>query len=172
MRKIVRSAVAAGAVGLVALLGLVAATPAPVGKAVDIYLLYLGGVALLGLVAATSAAAGTERTSEFESALVRPPNRSSRPRELERIEREVDLGQASAFYLHYRLRATLREIAAHRLRTHRGLDLDRQSQESCEALGEPAWELLRPDREPPRFHDARGVPFADLRTVVETLEDV
>lgn len=172
MREIVRSALAAAAAGLVALLILLAATSAPAGKAVDVYLLYLGAIALVGLVAATSAAAGTDRTSEFESALARPHTRSARPRELERIEREVDLGQASAFYLHYRLRATLREIAAHRLRTQRGLDLDGQSRDARAALGEPAWELLRPDREPPRFHDARGVAFQELRTVVDTLEDV
>ncbi len=172
MSRTIRSALGAAAAGLVLLLVVLAGTSTPAAKAVDVFLLYLGGVALLALVAATPAAAGNERGSEFEAALGLKRSRAERPRELARLEREVHLGEASAFYLHFRLRTTLRRIAEHRLSARRGIDLGRDPQAARVALGEQAWELVRPDREPPRHRDARGLSVDELRTVVDAIENV
>ena len=172
MNRILRSALTAAAVGLVVLLLVLSASGTPAGKAVDAYLLFLGGITLLALVAATSAAAGRERRSEFEEALKPATSRPERPRDLVRLEREVHLAQASALYLHTRLRRTLREIAAHRLRVHRGIDLDRDEDAARAVLGVKAWELIRPDRDPPAAREALGMPTDELRAVVDAVENV
>ena len=49
-----------------------------------------------------------------------------RPSDLARMERDVYLSCGTAFYLHHRLRPILREIAANRLLTRHGVDLDAQ----------------------------------------------
>lgn len=172
MRRLARAAAVAALVGLIVLLVVLAMTPTPTDPALDIYLLYLGGVALLTLVAATSHAAGVVESSEFEAALAREPPIPERPRQLVRLEREVYLAEQSVLYLHNRLRATLRGIAAHRLRTRRGIDLDGRPEAARALLGENAWALLRPDREPPRNRDARGLPVAELRVIVDALEKI
>lgn len=171
MRRIFRSAATAAVAGLIALLVVLAATPTPRGRAFDVYLLYLGGVVLLALVAATSAAAGGMTKSAFEAALDQPVPHDERPRELERIERDVYLAQTSDFDLHYRLRPTLRSIAAQRLLSERGIDLERRPAAARTLLGEQAWELLRAEREPPE-RDAPGLTVAELTVLVDALERI
>jgi hypothetical protein len=98
-----------------------------------------------------------------------PPER---PRELERLEREVYLSLGSGFYLHHRMRPVLREIAAHRLLTKHGVDLDHKPGAAEALLGEPAWSWLRPDRPEPRDRWATGPPLAELRAVVDAVERI
>jgi hypothetical protein len=109
---------------------------------------------------------------EEPSRLDRPPahhRTSARPRELLKLEREVDLSMQTAFDSHYRLRPTLRRIAAARLAA-RGIDLD-ASHGSAEALlGPEAWELTRPDRARPRRHEAPGPSLAEVDAAVTALE--
>lgn len=172
MSRILRSALAAAAVGGLVLALVLSASGTPARKAVDAYLLFLGGVTLLALVAATSSAAGRERRSEFEDALTSTPVQPERPRDLVRLEREVHLAQANSLYLHVRFRRSLREIAAHRLRVHRGIELDRDHDAARAALGWEAWELLRPDRDPPASRDAPGMRLDELSAVVDAVENV
>ena len=40
------------------------------------------------------------------------------------------------------------------------------------AVGPDVWELVRPDRPPPADRRARGIPPAQLRRVVESLERI
>ena len=98
------------------------------------------------------------------------PDAAERVPELERIEREVTLGQATAFDLHFRLRPTLRRIASELLRARRGIDLDGEPRAARRALGDETWELVRADREPPQDRFGRGIELASLRRVVESLE--
>lgn len=135
----------------------------------DVYILVVGGIALLEIVVATREAYALEERSELAAALGREPPGPLRPPELERLEREVTLGTSTAFDLHYRLRPTLREVAAERLAA-RGLRLDAGGLEVEQALGEELWELVRPGREPPRRRYARGISPAGVRRVVERLE--
>ena len=91
-----------------------------------------------------------------------PPQR---PRQLERLERELTMASSTAFDLHARLRPQLREIAELRLAT-RGVRLE----DGEGVLGEELWDLVRPDRPPPSNRHAEGIPPAELRRAIEVLE--
>ena len=139
----------------------------------DVYLLYLGGLALLLLVRATAASMPGPGRSALERAVTAPPHRpGKRPAALDHLERMLLLSTETAFEVHYRLRPVLREIAAHRLSTRLGVELDGEPETARDALGPAAWELVRPDREPPPDRLARGARLADLRAAVEGLEGV
>ena len=90
--------------------------------------------------------------------------------ELERMERDVELGLTSAFDLHFRLRPTVRPLAAELLRARRGVDLDASPDAARRALGEETWQLVREDREPPTERLAPGLDIASLRRLVDSLE--
>ena len=141
--------------------------------ALDVYVLFLGALGLAAAVRATRAAWPNVHESslaaELEDPLDVPPQR---PRELERLEREVYLSLGSSFYLHNRLRPVLREIAAHRLLRKHGVDLDRRPEAAQRLLGDEAWAWLRADRAEPRDRWAPGPPLAELRAVVDALERI
>jgi hypothetical protein len=161
---------AAGVGVLLALLLLFSA--APRGRLVDGYVLFLGGLLLFGLVQATRTAAPSDEPSAFDEA--RRPRRRlpQRPRELAKLEREVVLAATSAFDVHFRLRPILRDVAAHRLATRRGLALDSGSTPVREALGSELWEIVRPDRPPPRDRLAPGLALPRLRAALAVLERI
>jgi len=77
------------------------------------------------------------------------------------------LGAGSAFDLHYRLRLTLRAIAAQRLADRHGVELDAAGPD---VLTADTWALLRPDREPPRDRHGVGIPLDRLAAIVDELE--
>jgi hypothetical protein len=114
-------------------------------------LLVVCALALESLVRAAAALeprrarGGTRRRSE------RP-----RPETLVRLENQVALAVATAADLHFHLRPVLREVAE-----ARGAD-ERSSGE--------AWELVRPDREPPRDSFERGISLERLGRVLDDLE--
>ena len=138
--------------------------------ALHLYLLALGAIVMLGAVAATRAAVPERRRSAFDAALRHRPPADARPPQLERLERAVTLGVAGAFDFHARLRAVLRDVAVTRLAVERGIDLD--SPAGRAALGDEAWELLRPDREPPDDRFAAGISPARLRALLDRLESL
>ena len=172
MRRIVRVAAQLGGVATVVFLIALAGAPVSTTLLVQAYLLVLGAIVLLAFVLTTTRLPDSVGASDFERALRRPQEEPRRPPELARLEREVVLACGSAFYLHFRLRRTLREIARHRLRDRRGLDLDRGGPGVEDALGAVGWELLRPDRPEPLDPGGRGLPLAELHGLVERLEKI
>ena len=144
--------------------------PGRAGLAVHIYLLVLAAIGLAYLFAALRSALPPPRPSPFDAALRTRVHATQRLPELERIEREVALGLASAFDLHYRLRPRLRRIATELLAARRGIDLDGSPEAARRALGDDAWEIVRGDREPPHDRFAAGVDIASLRVAVSALE--
>jgi hypothetical protein len=137
----------------------------------DIYLLCMGAVILLALVRATRAQAPPTRGSEFDRALTamrRRPGDSGEPT----LVRELELSTYNAFHLHARVRPVLRDIAAHRLRTRYGVELDAEAGRARELIGAHAWELVRPDRPAPQDRLGRGPTLAELKLVVEELEAI
>ena len=74
------------------------------GLILRVYLLALAAVALAHLVRLVRGALPRRLGRRFEAGLRRRPRRPERLPELERVEREVSLGLATAFGLHYRLR--------------------------------------------------------------------
>ena len=146
----------------------VAARPGSATLALDVYLLAVGGLALLAVIARTIGTLPRERPSRLD----RPPSRphpDPRPRDLVKLEREVGLSAETAFDTHYRLRPTLRRIAAVRLRA-RGIDLDAAAGTAERLLGPEAWELARPGRTRPRRHDGPGTSLPEIDAAVTALE--
>jgi hypothetical protein len=168
----VRRAAIWAAVAVVALVVALATMPFRHGAIVQGWLLTCGGLILLQLVAATRAPALDNEPSSFERALRSAPPAPERPTELARLEREVYLGMTGQFFLHRRLRPTLREIAEQRLRDCRGVELDSGDAGVLAALGDDGWELLRPDRKEHWNPDAAGIGLPELERVVTALERI
>jgi hypothetical protein len=164
--------VLAGGVGVLVAV-LIAFSTVPRERVIDGYLLFVGGLLLFGLVRATRQAGESEASgSPYERALRRRERAPARPGELARLEREVALAAGNSFDLHFRLRPVLREIAAHRLVTRRGVALDGGSLEVPALLGDELWEIVRPDRAPPDDRFGPGLPLARLRGLLERLERI
>ena len=168
MNRALRAFVWAAALGALPLALALLFLPGRRALAFDLYLLLIGSAAVLALVRALAEAAPR---SDAEP---RPPVRrlSQRLPELERTERAVLLSASNAFDVHYRLRPILREVAAQRLATRRGLTLDTDRTAARAVLGEDTWELVRPEREPPELRFGPGVPAAELREVIDALERI
>lgn len=137
----------------------------------DIYLVVICAVLLLALVRATRLKAPALAPSSFERAL-REMNQRPGDTGEPALVRDVDLSVLGAFHLHVRLRPVLREVAAHRLRLHYGVDLDTEPGRARELLGSEAWALVRPDRPPPTDRLAPGPPLSSLAEVVTELEKI
>ena len=136
----------------------------------DIYVLVVGGIAVIRFVTLTRRRRMPGERSEFDDALLvthRPPVRIA---ERDKLAREVQLGMQTAFDLHYRLRPTLVEIARNRL-AGRGISFENERRAKA-VLGDEAWELLRPDNEPPRDRNAPGIETDELGRVVSVLERI
>jgi hypothetical protein len=95
-----------------------------------------------------------------------------RPVTLSRLEQEVELGVASSFDLHHRLRPRLRALASDLLLARHGVSLEDDAEHSRRLLGPKAWDLVQPERSPPKDRLARGISVSDLTEVVESLERV
>jgi hypothetical protein len=149
--------------GLVIALGL---HPVATERIVAAYVLALAALGLELLTRVLSSRSAPGQPSEFEQALARGAPATTRPTDLLRIERELSLGVASAGHLHTRLLPLLREAAATRL----GFDLERAPGRAQAALGDEAWELLRPDRPAPEDRHGTGVPLRKVEHCIETLE--
>lgn len=162
-----RAVLVAGVVAVIVAL----ARPDDRSLILDAYVLFVGGVTLVFLVRVTRAALPAGGRSMFERALRPVEHPPTRPDELARLESQVAMAAETAFDLHYRVRPILREIAEHRLSLRRGIDLDADP-EAAEPLLGPAWELVRPDREPPADRLAAGLPLADLSAAVDALERI
>jgi hypothetical protein len=168
MSRVVRSVVWAAALGLLPFVLALVFLPGRRDLALDLYLLLIASAAVYALVRALSVAA--------PRAQAEPPPRlhrlTQRLPELERTERAVLLSASNAFDVHYRLRPILREIAAQRLATRRGLSLDDDAVACRAVVGEETWEFVRGDREPPDLRFAPGVQAAELSQVVAALERI
>lgn len=137
----------------------------------DIYVLILGGMAVLAVTSWLRQTVPESSHSELEDALAPSPAEPVRIAELDRLEREIYMGAARVFDLHYRLRPIFREIAAGRLE-QRGLVLDSGSADVRAALGDELWELVRPDVESPAGRQAEGPGVDYVRARIEALEAV
>jgi hypothetical protein len=112
------------------------------------------------------------RRSPFEAALAAPEVVPQRLRSLEQAEHDCIQGIANPVDLHRRLRPRLREVAAHRLSSRHGIDLDRRPDAARELLGDEAWEVVRPDRPLPDELTGPRLSAAGLRRVLDRLEAV
>jgi len=154
----------------VVLVVLLVALPGRTELVLHVYALAIAAIALSHLVGAVRAAYPGAAESVFDAALRTRARREERLPEFAKVEREVSLGMATAFDLHYRLRPPLRRIAGELLAARRGIDLDGSPEAARRALGEETWEIVRADREPPRERYGAGLQLVALRDVVTSLE--
>jgi hypothetical protein len=105
----------------------------------------------------------------FEPGLRQPVTTPVWPAQLVRLERIVRWSASSGHDVHNALRPVLVEIAEARL-ARRGLWLDRDAGEARRLLGPAAWELVSPDRPPPRDPDSPGIAARDLESILDALD--
>jgi len=161
---------AAPAVFLSALLGLDAVfQPVPFGLALRAWMVAVGGLAAAELVRAALSPFPRLRIEPVRFGRRRQPA-PERPAGLEEVERSVDFAVWNAVDLRRRLQPLLRNIAAHRLRTRRGIDLERNPEPARRVLGEAAWTLMASADLDGADRRGPGVTPADLRETVDRLE--
>ena len=137
----------------------------------DVYLLAIGGVVLLALVRTTRTDMRQQRDSPFDAALAemrRVPSDSGEPA----LARQLELSTYNAFHFHSRLRPLLRDIAAHKVRSRYGIELDAEPVRTRELVGAVAWDVVRPDRPPPADRMAAGPALSELSRVIDELEAI
>lgn len=151
-------------------LGLVIAL-LPDHAALGVHVWLLTVLALLALVfLGATRRAYPQTPSPFSASLVRPTVVTARPAGLLRMERELSMAGSAAFDVHHRLRPVLVELAAGLLTSRRGIDLRSDPELAHAALGDDAWALVRPERQPPPDRDGPGLPVSELDRVVSALE--
>jgi len=144
-------------------------TGAANGLALLVYVLFLAAVAFALLVARLRA--GLPPAADFERLLAGPGRRPTDVEQFETVKRRVAIASYSQLDLHSRLRPLVRDIVAARLLRRHGVDLEREPERAATIIGEGrAWELARPDREPPADRFARGWSVRELEQLVEELE--
>jgi hypothetical protein len=163
------------ALGVAAFVSLVAGVVAVFthGRGADVldaWLLALGAVILLALWRVARLRAPTA-ASPLDRAVERMRPAKPAPPELT-LERDIGLSRTIGFHFYVRLRPVLREIAAHRLRTRYGVDLDREPARARELVPTHAWAVVDPDLKPPRDRLAAGPTVAEISTVVDELERI
>jgi hypothetical protein len=168
--KLVRPLAAPVFGATVTLVVLLALRPLSTSRALGIWVVVVASLALLLLV--RHSRAGTRQAPRFEAALRGRTPAPSEPVELLRMERELELGIANASSAYHRLLPLLRAAAEARLASRHGVELDRRPEVAQAALGEEAWEWLRPDRPEPADRFGRGVPRATVAALIERVESL
>lgn len=146
-----------------------AVKPGDAALAVEAYVLFLGALGLTALAKATSNVFEPAAASRVAVTQRRPPRKDSRPVELVRIERELEMATESAFDTYFRLRPILRELAATRLALS-AVDLDAPGGRAEVLLGPDLWPLVRPDALRPADHYAPGVALPAVARALDAVE--
>lgn len=141
--------------------------------AARVYVVFIGALVVRLLVRAIVAARWMPEEPSFDLALRgRAPGALRSPYYPELIQQELGSSANRALELHYRLRPRLREITADRLATNHSVAMDEATESTRRLLGDEAWELLRPDREPPRDRLGPGMSVAELERIVTAVEGI
>ncbi|MGD0272621.1 MAG: hypothetical protein ABSB96_02675 [Gaiellaceae bacterium] len=110
------------------------------------------------------------RAPYFESSPSRNAEQGS-VAQFDRIKRALMAASWNESHLYESLRPIAREIVAARLLRHHGVDLDRSPELAYAIVGDGyAWDLVRPDREPPAGAGARGWSRGELDKLLDELE--
>jgi hypothetical protein len=140
---------------------------------VRIELLIIGGC---GLHAVTHVVARTARRpakSPLDPARPARPPRRVPPASLTALDRRLRLASVHAGDAHHWVRPLVRAIAADRLESRRGLDLDRVDDPRVAAiLGPVAHRLAQPTTRRPENPFAPGISRDDIETAVNRLEAI
>ena len=169
MKAVVRRLAGSALLATTILLLLSLALPAHRSRFLSAYELVLGGLAILVIVEALRFRRHPwDAVSPFDRPSEGSPRREQ-VAELERLDRVLVMSSTSAFDTHHRLRPLVRALAAERLQSHHGVDLEDEPERVRDLVGDELWELLRPDRELGR-RSGPGLPLAETTRAVEDLE--
>ena len=157
----------------VVLLTAALAVPRYAGASAQIFVIVVGALVIRLLVQAVRVATSAPGPFPFDQALRQPRGREiPRAREPDRIAFEVGAATHRALELHHPVRRRLRRLAADRLAAEHGVDLDADRDAARSLLGAEAWDLLRPDHEPPEDRFGPGMPVGDITKIVTAVEDL
>jgi hypothetical protein len=109
---------------------------------------------------------GARRSAFAAAAAPREPEPAKPPADLRRMETLVAARVLTAVGVHNWLRPLMADLAETRVRQHGGERL------GPERVPDPLWQLIRPDRPPPRRRDDHGLSMAELAVMVDQLEDL
>jgi hypothetical protein len=137
---------------------------------IDVYVLVMGGIVLLALVRFARILRRGSPPSSFEAAIAQTKAPRAGDDDVVTLDREIELSRVDGFHFHVRLRPVLRDVAAHRLRVRYGVELDREPERARELLPADVWDVVRPDRQPPKERLAPGPTFAQQRALLDGLE--
>lgn len=153
----------------VALVVTLVIAPDRAALAIHVWLLVMLGLAFVALLSIVNDAYPTGH-SPFLASLAQASQAVQRPASLARTERELSMAGASSFDVHFRLRPVLVDLAMDLLASRRGIDLQREPERARAALGDPAWEVVRPDRPEPQERNDPGMQTPELDRVITSLE--
>ena len=157
-------------VASVILLTTAVAVPRYAQASAQIFVIVLGALVIRLLVQAVRVATSASGPFPFDEALLQSPEREiPRAREPARIAFEVGAATYRAQELHH---SFLRRLAADRLASEHGVDLDADQGAARSLLGAEAWDLLRPDHEAPGDRFGPGMPIEDVTKIVTAVEDL
>jgi hypothetical protein len=164
-----RIAIAAGACVAALVLAFALAGTAR-GIALYAYVLLL---AALGVAALGSRLGATwPPTPRFERLFPPRDEAGARVMQLGGLVGRLAGGHPNEGELHNRLRPLVRDVAAARLASRHGVELESMPERARELVGPRTWELVRPDREPPQDRFARGWSPRDVGELVDELEEI
>ena len=130
-----------------------------------------GVMALLAVVLAEIGGVAYRLAGERDSAWDRvrdvPEPKTERPPDLERLERRFGWGQYGAGDFNYRVRPTLRRLAAQRLRESHSIDVEVDSGAARELVTPELWDHVIA-KQPP--DSERVVRTADIARMVDEIE--
>jgi hypothetical protein len=160
-------------VASVILLATAMAVPRYAQASAQIFVIIVGALVIRLLVQSVRVATSTPGPFPFDQALHQPPEVEIPPaRGPDRIAFEVGAATHRALELHHSFRRRLRRLAADRLAVEHGVELDADPEAARSLLGAEAWDLLRPDHEPPEDRFGPGMPIEDIRRIVTAVEDL
>jgi hypothetical protein len=145
--------------------------PVPFGLAFRAWLVALGALGAAALVRGTLAPYLRVRVEPVRFTRRRALS-AERPAGLEEVERAVDFAIWNPADLSRRLRPLLREVAGHRLRARRGIDIDRDPKAARHLLGDVAWHLVQGPDAPDEQGRRGGASPAAIRETIQSLENL
>jgi hypothetical protein len=152
------------------LVALLAIPPLSTSRALAIWVVLVTAIVLLVLIRDSREHDGPEPPRRFEEALRGSKPARAQTADFLRMQRELDLGVASAAHAHRRLLPLLQAAAAARLESRHGIELERRPNAARALLGDDVWELLRPDRPAPEDRHGAGVPRDQIAAAIEAVE--
>jgi len=133
--------------------------------------LVVGGIVASWWLLRRSAAVTVSSPEGFEAGPRQPAPAASEIPSLRAMQNTLALTTASAIGSERRMKPLLRELAAWKLMTNRGIDLVAAPAAARAALGEPLWALLQ-DADGPIVHGAPGIPLARVQAGLDQLEQI